>query len=206
VTRRSVSVLLTAAAAVVAVGVLWISRRGGELRPQMVDTTSIVMLGDSITAEGDWADLLPHHRVVNAGRPGFTTAELVPLARAVSNGQPRLLVLLTGTNDIRDGRGPLWTRRYIDELVGVVRENSPATRIVLQSVLPRADRSDEVVATNEVIRTLAEELDVQYLDLYPVFDNGEGALRASDTRDGLHLTDAGYDRWVEVLRPVVDPS
>ncbi len=123
-TPKKVSVLLAAAAAaaVVAVGVLWASRRSAELRPEMVDATSIVMLGDSITAEGDWADLLSDHRVVNAGRSGFTTAQLVPLAREVSNGQPRLLVLLTGTNDIRDGQGPLWTRRYVDELVGVVRE------------------------------------------------------------------------------------
>ncbi len=198
--------LLAAATAVVALAALWSSRRGTDLRAEMVDTTSIVMLGDSITAEGDWADLLPDQRVINAGRSGFTTAELVPLARDVSNGQPRLLVVLTGTNDIRDGRGTLWTRRHLDELIGVVRANSPGTRIVVQSILPRADRSDEVVATNEGIRTLAEELDVQYLDLYPVFDDGAGALRESDTRDGVHLTDAGYHRWAEALRPMVDPS
>jgi lysophospholipase L1-like esterase len=197
------AIVCSAVASSVAVGACLLSWRADDRRHEVIDTESIVMLGDSITAEGDWASLFADLPVVNAGRSGFTTAELVPVASEVAAARPRLLLILTGTNDIRDQRGPWWTRRSLGELVAVVRETSPSTRIVLQTVLPRADHSDEVVATNEEIRKLADETGVELLDIHPAFDDGTGALRKNETSDGIHLTDAGYHRWREVLGPIV---
>ncbi|TFH14011.1 MAG: hypothetical protein E4H05_10055, partial [Acidimicrobiales bacterium] len=70
---------------------------------------SIVMLGDSITAEADWKRLLPDQPLVNEGQPGFTTEQLITVAERVAAADPAAVVVLTGTNDIRDGHPPTWT-------------------------------------------------------------------------------------------------
>ena len=70
---------------------------------------SIVMLGDSITAEADWNRLLPDQPLVNEGHPGFTTEQLVMVAERVAAADPAAVIVLTGTNDIRDGHPPAWT-------------------------------------------------------------------------------------------------
>lgn len=170
-----------------------------------IDTESVVMLGDSITAEGSWSDLFPETPIVNEGHSGYTTEQLVPIARGVAAHRPRLVLLLTGTNDIRDGRPPSWTVTHLDELLDSIAELSPDTRVVIQTVLPRADRVSEVLAVNEAIRSLAAARGIPVLDLYPEFDDGRGGLRTHETYDGLHLSDPGYTRWAELLRLLIEP-
>jgi len=38
------------------------------------DQIDVVMLGDSITAQGEWADVLPRQRILNLGVGGDTSA------------------------------------------------------------------------------------------------------------------------------------
>lgn len=199
---------LSAAVAVSLIaGALLVGRFWKEDRSlRAVDDRSIVMLGDSITAEGDWSGLFADLPIVNAGRSGFTTAELVSVAGEVAAGHPRLLLILTGTNDIRDQREPSWTRSHLEELIGVVQLTSPTTRIVVQTILPRADRPTEVIATNEAIRSLASDKGVDVIDLYADFDDGNGGLRRHETSDGVHLSDAGYERWAVALQSIMPSS
>jgi lysophospholipase L1-like esterase len=187
-------------------GAIAVDQRNERSRRVAVGKDSIVLLGDSITAEGDWNEHLAGLPVVNAGRSGFTTEELVSVAGEDATAQPRKVVILTGTNDIRDHRQPSWTRRHLEELIGVVQRTSPATRIVVQTILPRSDRVAEVVATNEAIRSLAIAEGVELLDLYAVFDDGSGALRRDETYDGVHLGARGYERWATALRTILPES
>lgn len=181
--------------------VIYAVGRDGSDRPDTaaIGVGSVVMLGDSITAGGDWPALLPGVDVVNAGRPGFTTEQLVPVAADVAARRPQLVFVLTGTNDIRDGHPPSWTTGHLAALLDRLAA-SPDTEVVVQTVLPRADRPDAVVAINDAIVALADERDLELLDLHPSFDGGGGGLRPAETTDGLHLSPAGYERWAGVLR------
>ena len=161
------------------------------------------MLGDSITSQGDWASLVGD-AVVNRGFPGYTTEQLVPVAREVAAAHPRIVFVLAGTNDIRDGHPPSWTVQHLDAILSAFETESPRTRVVVQSILPRADAAAAVVAANGAIMHLATQRHVEFLDLHPEFDDGAGALRPSDTSDGIHLTPAGYLRWAELIRGVVE--
>ena len=46
---------------------------------------------------------------------------------------------------------------------------------------------------------MAAETGADYLDLYPLFVNGDGYLRADLTSDGLHLNQDGYMVWRTAL-------
>lgn len=113
------------------------------------------MLGDSITEQGPWPDLLPELSVVNRGYSGFTTEQLVDIADEVAPRCPQLVFVLAGTNDIRDSRAPEWTSTNLAEILDRFGSCSPATQVVMHTIPPRADAVTRVAATNEAIKELA---------------------------------------------------
>ena len=200
VIRRLPLLGLAVVGLIVAVGAaLWWQRNQGGTHRATIDEDSVVLLGDSITEEGDWERLLPGRPVVNQGHSAFTSEQLIPVAAEVVRGRPRMVVVLAGTNDIRDGHGPEWTVVHLGGLLDELAAGSPETTVVLQTLLPRADAPTEVVATNDALVELARDRGVTLIDLHPHFDDGTGALRPAETRDGLHLSEAGYRRWAALL-------
>jgi hypothetical protein len=199
VNRRVIAAGCAGAVVIVGVWVLIARAREGRARSDVIGADTIVMLGDSITEQADWAALLPTWPIANRGYAGHTTAQLLEEVDDVASHRPRSVVILTGTNDIRDELPASWTVDRLGELIVRLRGGAPDTVVVLQTVLPRADARGPVRAVNEAIRRLASERGVELLDLYGAFDDGTGALRAAETTDGIHLTAAGYERWAVAL-------
>ena len=161
---------------------------------------STVMLGDSITEQGPWDAPFPTRSIVNRGYSGFTTAQLVDVASEIAPAQPRAVYVLTGANDIRDDRPPAWTVRHLAALLDELASAAPDTTVLIQTILPRQDRANEVRATNQAITQLAADRGIEVVDLHAAFDNGFGGLRPEDSVDGIHLSETGNRRWANVLR------
>ncbi len=201
--RRHAQLLMV----VLAAGVLLAIRlRQGHTETQRdpVTTSSIVLLGDSLTEGGDWARLLPDHGVANRGFSGFTSEEILDPAADVAASRPRAVLVMIGTNDIRDGRPPSWTVEHLDRMLDRFACESPDSTVVLQTVLPRSDAVAEVRALNQAIVELASSRSTPLLDVHPHFDDGTGGLRDGETTDGVHLTEAGYVRWAAILDGFID--
>ena len=179
----------------------WSERAGQVVERATITASSIVVLGDSITEQGPWSSALTDLPISNRGYDAYTTAQLVDVAADVAAARPVAVFILTGANDIRDDNPPQWTVRHLTTILDEFAREAPDTRIVIQTILPWGDRSTDVEATNTGIVELADEREIEVLDLHRVFDDGTGALAATDTFDGLHLSDAGNERWAEVLRP-----
>ncbi len=201
--RPRTGLLVVGVAVAVVVGtVVAVSRRSSP-DPETARTApvpgGVVLLGDSITEEGDWPSLLPGRPVANQGYSGFTTRQLVPVAADVAAAEPVAVFVLTGTNDIRDDQPPTWSATHLDRLLRTLREGDPDTVLVVQSVLPRADAPTAVAALNDALRDVAEAHGATWLDLHAHFDDGTGGLRPAETTDGVHLSAAGYERWAAII-------
>lgn len=188
--------------ATVATGAWWWRDRQRSDRP--VPESAVVLLGDSITAGGDWSELLPGVPVVNEGHPGFTTDQLAARIADIGAAQPVAVLVMTGTNDVRDGLPAARTVAGLDRLLDDLAARSPRTTVVVQSILPRRETASQIIETNAALRELAARRGLQYLDLHASFDDGSGGLRAEETTDGWHLSEAGYRRWAGLIAPVVD--
>jgi lysophospholipase L1-like esterase len=57
------------------------------------------MLGDSITAQGEWAELFPRAKILNLGLGSDTSAGLLNRLRDVIDRKPRIVFLMIGVND-----------------------------------------------------------------------------------------------------------
>jgi lysophospholipase L1-like esterase len=81
------------------------------------------------------------------------------------------------------------------------------TRVFIQSILPTRNLEnlplERIQLLNLELQKIALRYGIEYLDLYPHFLNANSALAEEFSDDGLHLTQAGYQRWVEYLLPVL---
>jgi lysophospholipase L1-like esterase len=166
----------------------------------------IVFLGDSITEGGLWDEWFAELAVANRGIGGDTVGGVLDrLDSAVY--EPRAISVLIGTNDL-SGLGK--SRRVediaaqLDTVLSRIRTVAPDALLIVNSVMPRAKAfADDVTDLNHRYQKLAATYGATYLDLWPALAAPDRSLRKDLTLDGLHLSGAGYQVWVDQLRPLL---
>jgi len=164
----------------------------------------VIFLGDSITEWTAWEDWFPELRTTNRGIGGQSVSDVMArLDTAIV--QPRAISLLIGTNDLHGlGRSTQTAEiaRQMRDLVLAIRQQAPDAALIINSVMPRsAHFRDRIIALNAAYRQIADDCGATYMDLWPVLAGPDGAILPDLTADGLHLSNAGYRAWVNVLRP-----
>src|ERR1700712_3580076 len=179
-----------------------------ELDPQNSEpdsTESIVFVGDSITAGGDWQAWVPEDRVTVEATPGDATDRLNERLPAIIELQPETLAILIGANDFGQSRSVEYVVRSIEHFLAVVRQAVPGSRTLVQSILPRGrEFADDIQDANRHLRQYAQNVHAQYLDLWASMATEDGELKPEYTTDRLHLTPAGYEAWLGELRPALE--
>jgi lysophospholipase L1-like esterase len=179
--------------------------RAGEAR--------VVFFGDSITdnwSKAGYGGFFPGKPYVNRGIGGQTTSQMLVRFRAdVLELEPKVVVVLAGTNDVAGNAGPASVRAIEDNLATMAElAKSHGVAVVLASLLPVSDDQKDakgapiVRSTDRPPSTLreinawlaayaAKNGDV-YLDYHSAVADAAGRLRADLTTDGLHPNEAGY--------------
>ncbi len=166
--------------------------------------SSIVFVGDSLTAEGLWEQWLPEFAVSNHAVGGATTDDVLLGIDRMLSERPDACVLLIGTNDLAWRRSVEHVVRNVESILATVHKQQPATRMLVQSVLPRQPEfSASIRDINRHLWQFAGTVHAQFLDLWPVLADERGALDPGLSEDGLHLNAAGYERWLDALRPAI---
>ncbi|MGW5107428.1 GDSL-type esterase/lipase family protein [Nocardia sp. NPDC004123] len=178
-----------------------IAMRASQFAELPAPTGRVVFFGDSITEGGLWDEWFPQVRPVNRGIGGNTVDDLrARLDTAID--APAAVFLLVGTNDLGLGQTPGQVAENLRGLVAEIRDRAPHAPLFVQSVMPRRVKfAERIRELNSVAADIAAQADAVYIDLWPALADADGALRQEFTRDGLHLSGAGYAAWIEVLRP-----
>ncbi len=172
-----------------------------------VRSADVVFLGNSITAGGNWTELLGRERIVNRGIGGDNTVGMLQRMRFVTSLRPKLCFVMAGINDLY-ADAPVETifRNYV-KILDTLRAH--AVIPVIQSTLhvnPKWKRTEEknpqVASLNALLRSYAAEQSIEYLDLNAVL-SANGVLRDEFTNDGVHLTAAAYGQWRDLLEPIL---
>jgi lysophospholipase L1-like esterase len=166
---------------------------------------SIVFVGDSITASGDWANWFPEYDVTVEATPGDATDRLNERLPAITELQPQTLAILIGGNDFGQSRSVEYVVRSIEFFLATVRQSVPDSRTLVQSILPRGrEFADDIQDANRHLRQYAQIVHAQYLDLWASMATEDGELKPEYTTDRLHLTPEGYEAWLAELRPALE--
>jgi len=170
-----------------------------------IEAGDVVLLGDSITAAGQWNEIFPGRAVRNRGIGGDRTDDLLARLDGIVAVPAAKLFLKIGTNDLGTGVAPEAIVANYEELLDRIAEAQPTTTVYVQSVLPRAaDYRMRVESLNERLRALATQRGLAYVDLYPAFLAEDGSIRDEFTYDELHLSGAGYREWQRLLAPYLE--
>jgi lysophospholipase L1-like esterase len=125
--------------------------------------------------------------------------------------RPKVVVVYAGDNDLAHGKTPEQVRDDLSAFLAQVRRQLPETRVVFLSIKPSISRwslIDKQRRTNDLCRVLLERDPLaMFLDVGSVLLDDKGMPDPGYfLADGLHLNARGYERWAEILRPVLVKS
>ncbi|MEJ8843325.1 GDSL-type esterase/lipase family protein [Lacibacter sp. H375] len=173
----------------------------------------IIFLGNSITDGAEWAQLFNDLRMKNQGISGDVTAGLLHRLDVVTDRKPAKIFLLIGTNDLARGISADTVLHNIYLLADYVKQQSPKTKLYVQSILPVNDvygkfaghtkNGEKIKAANELLKSNATAHNYQYIDLYSAFVDENGKLKKELSNDGLHLMGNAYLLWKQIVYPYI---
>lgn len=177
-----------------------------------------IFFGDSITSRYDLNKYFENSSYINKGIGGEKSSDLLErMKESIYDYNPQRVVLLIGTNDINANIPLDEIASNISLIIKKIQKNNSQTEIFVESVLPvnkntDADKVDldtigrrdnrDIKKLNEMIRLVCEKTGVTYIDAYDEFTDNNGDLKLEYTAEGLHLSDAGYQKQTEVINQV----
>lgn len=169
----------------------------------------LLLLGDSLTDRGEWAELLGPG-VINRGVASDRVRDAAARAPEAGRRDPKRIAVLIGINDLLHGASAADVARDYGDLITALQREAPRARLFIQSVLPvrrvgdaEAVNPGAVQALNARLAALSAERGAVFVDLAPRFAAAGGELDPSLTTDGVHLTARGYQLWRDALRAEV---
>ncbi len=172
------------------------------LPPPAPNENRVVFMGDSIT-EGWHLDVsFPGKPYVNRGISGQTTPQmLLRFRQDVIDLQPKVVIILAGTNDIAGNTGPE-TLEQIEENLASMADLATANhiRVVLCSITPAFDYpwkpgltpAPKIDKVNAWLRGYALAKGYVYVDYHSAMKDKEDGLPPSLSQDGVHPKPEGY--------------
>jgi acyl-CoA thioesterase I len=166
----------------------------------------VVFFGDSITDIWKLADSFPGKPYVNRGIGGQTTPQmLVRFRQDVIDLQPKVVVILAGTNDIAGNTGPMRNEDIEANYASFAElARVHGIKVVYSSVLPvhnYTERSKDffaqrpparILALNTWLKDYCSKNNIVYLDYFSAMVDDKGLLKKDLADDGLHPNAVGF--------------
>ncbi len=185
------------------------------LSPPKAGENRVVFMGDSIT--DFWGrqrgSFFPGKPYINRGISGQTTPQMLIRFRPdVVELQPKVVVILAGTNDIAGNTGPESIEDIENNLASMADiAKANKIQVVLATVMPVCDYIKpqterrppaEIVKLNDWIKQYVAQNGLTLLDYYSAMVDEHGMFKKDLTFDGLHPNVAGY----EVMGPLAEKA
>jgi lysophospholipase L1-like esterase len=172
----------------------------------------VVFLGDSITDAWRLNEYFTGRDFVNRGIGGQTTLQMLArFEQDVVSLNPKLVVVLGGTNDIAAGISVNQIEANLTTIGDLAKAHG--VKAVFASILPVSDyhKSDDpryemtvnrppetIQAINSWMRGWCQSQGLSYMDYYTAMVDSAGRMQADLSDDGLHPNAKGY----RVMSPV----
>jgi lysophospholipase L1-like esterase len=186
------------------------NHRTSHLNTLQMRENQIVMLGNSITAECEWRELLQNDAIVNRGVIGDGTFDILDRLTPIIQAKPKKIFLLIGVNDLLFHPLSIIGENY-EKIVKRITEETPETLLYVESVLPIHNdlrrnglKNEDINTLNGQIFELSKKYKITYIDLASKLKNTEGSLQADLSLDGIHLNGKGYQILGENLKKYVE--
>ena len=165
----------------------------------MKNNIDFIMLGDSLSARGDWEVLLYPKKSLNLGHDGDTTKGVLERLELACEVKSKYIFLMIGINDMNLYISLDETfSNYKKILQRLLQTDS---KIVVQALLYTQMNSfnKKVKIFNEKLKNFCLENSITYFDLNDELSLNE-YLKDEYTTDGLHLNLEAYKVWASKIK------
>ena len=191
------------------------------LKPPAPGENRVVFFGDSITDIWKLEDYFPGKPYINRGIGGQTTPQmLVRFRQDVIDLQPRIVVILAGTNDIAGNTGPMRLEDIEANYASMAElADVHGIRVIFSSVLPVhnytarahdffAQRSPEkILELNRWLKAyVPKNADCSYLDYFSAMVDDKGLMKRDLADDGLHPNKAGFSIMAPLAEAAIEKA
>ncbi|MDZ7881257.1 MAG: GDSL-type esterase/lipase family protein [Saprospiraceae bacterium] len=182
------------------------NHRHTHLQSLPTPTGKIIMLGNSITAECEWAELLQNDSIVNRGVIGDGTFDILERLTPIIAAKPKKIFLLIGVNDLLFHPLSTIAENY-EKIVKRIQEETPNTQLYVESILPIHNdlrrnglKNEDINTLNGQIFELSKKHKLTYIDVASQLKNREGGLKETLSLDGVHINGEGYVIIRDILK------
>lgn len=172
----------------------------------------VVFMGDSITQGWHLDKSFPGKPYINRGISGQTSPQMVlRFHQDVIALQPKVVILLAGTNDVAENTGPITAAETVNNIAAMAEMASQnGIRVILCSVLPAyefgwhkgLEPAAKILALNKLIKAYADSHHYAFVDYYAAMKDERGGLPETLSKDGVHPLPAGY----AVMAPLAEQA
>lgn len=190
----------------------WMGRHNEVVARVKQGDVGLLMIGDSITHgwnEDLWKQYYAPRKAVNLGFGWDGTQHVLwRLQHGEVDGiEPKAAVLLIGTNNI-GGSSVEDVAQGISAVVDELQKRLPKTQILVLGVFPRGELPTDplrgkIKDLNLKISALGKRPNVSFLEIGEAFLAPDGSISKDTMPDFLHLTPAGYRKWVDAMEPTL---
>lgn len=171
---------------------------------QMNAKADIVFFGDSLTYYGDFSSVFSDKVVCNLGLRGDTIQGMIDRVEQVRLLRPKQVFLMAGINDVAHVSVDEFEVLY-NRLLDAISQALPHANIILQTMLPVNNHdfsiscnNNQVCVCNRKIKTIAMERKLDCMDIHALYVV-KGQLSFNETKDGIHITQESYSKWMRLL-------
>jgi len=170
------------------------------------DKKLVVFTGSSsVRMWKDVEDYFPEYNVINNGFGGSQFSDLLFFYNEMFlKLKPDILFIYEGDNDINDNKKPGKILKEAKQLVAIIQNDLPNTRIVFISPKPSIARvhlkNKYITFNNKLERYCNRTKNADFVDVWtPMLDKQGNVFKDIFLEDGLHMNKKGYDIWGNVI-------
>ncbi len=166
----------------------------------------VAFLGDSITYKSSFFQDFPDLTICNLGVCSDTIRAMNSRVGTLWTIMPEKVFLMVGINSLRNDNLEECIEDYRELVDNVISKWD--FQLYIMSLTPKSriesgddPRPEIIVSFNEAIAEIAQEKGAIYVDLYSHLVGDDGYVQDRYTEDGLHISEAAYEVWADLIRP-----
>jgi len=147
--------------------------------------------------------------ILNRGFGGSQIIDLIEnFDQVILKYHPKKIVIYSGDNDVQNGKSAEIVFGDFCTLYGMIKAKLPKTKVSYIAIKPSLNRWSKVLEMKKTNTMINEYLNTKsngnFIDIFsPMIGEDGKPLEKLFVKDGLHLSDEGYQLWTKILAPYI---
>ena len=166
-------------------------------------SNNILLVGDSLLAQENWALLLERNDITNLAYGGAITLYILKNVEVLSPKiKPKICVIEGGVNDLLAGVPEQRVFENYTKMIHILQKQQikPIVNAVIYTNFPEINQ--QITILNQQLTSFCLQNQLVYVDANQVLSEKE-SLKNQYSLDGIHLKQAAYPLWAKKLSEAI---